>query len=99
MLTRDDRSSAERLLADVHDFVSETGMSETRLLTEAGVEKSTLRWMREKKRSITLETHDKIRRAMARHGAGATPGPTPEQEARSAAGATGTLRNEEESQR
>ncbi len=64
MLTQPPENSAERLLETVQLFVSETGLSETRLLHKAGVDKHTLRQLRAG-RSCTIATHDKIVNFMA----------------------------------
>ena len=64
MLGPQPESTSDQLLQAVQLFVSATGMSETRLLRQAGVDKHTLRQLRQG-RSCTLATHDKIRAAMA----------------------------------
>ncbi len=63
MLGHENQSSREQLLSDFHDFVIETGMSETAALTGAGVEKNTLRNLRAGKDCLT-GTVDQIYRFM-----------------------------------
>ncbi len=63
MLRQQNQSIREQLLAEFHDFVIEVGMSETGALVGAGVEKNTLRNIRDGKDCLT-GTVDQIRRFM-----------------------------------